>query len=508
MIETELTFDEIRFLKNNEKEVCIESPKGFTKVINYFEKIDDGYEILFDDNTSIKCAKTHRLLIDNDWKTADCFEIGDNCINKYGKIHKRIKRITPLKKQEWIDFSVENEFESYIQNDIIHHNSGKSFIIYLIVRWMEKHKIPTMISVPSTGLVTQMAADFKDYGWEDCDKFLNQIGGDFKGDKTMSKFPITLTTWQSAMHFKEEHFKHIGCIIVDEAHSLGTGEVLTNIVNKAKNCSYRIGMTGTVPKIRTAKFQLLGTLGPVKKVINAKGLIDRGLATDVVINCLYLNYNQNKVQEFHRNHNNKPKYPDEEKFISTDQQRNEVTAKILSKIAKTGNTIGLFSKTAHGELILKNVIKNRTGNDNFELLHKFTPKPIKEAFDVFLKDNNKTFYVNKKIELPDRKKIEKNVSKLSTDEKIKKLFISKIKSLDDINIFFYNGSVDTTTREYIRQKLEVIDNVTHDMIVMEFGDKKIEVAEDYDVPLANGLMKKAKDITGDDDIDDEWIENF
>ena len=387
-------------------------------------------------------------------------------------------------------------------------SAGKSFIIYLIVRWMMKENKRTLISVPSVGLVTQMAQDFKDYGWDDCEKYLNRIGGDFKGDKTMAKFPITLTTWQSAMHFKSQDFNNIDCIIVDEAHSLGSGEVLTTIVNNAKNSYFRIGMTGTVPKVRTEKLQLLGTLGPVKKVINAKGLIDRGLATDVDINCIFLKHSKSAVDAFYKNHKNKPKYPDEEKYLSTDNLRNSKVAKMLVKISKTGNTIGLFSKTAHGELILKKVIEDRTGNYNFDLLHKFTPKPLKEAYSEFQKDSSKLFYVNKKIELSDRKKLINNMSKIALDEKDRDAFMANVKSLDDLNIFFYNGDVDASTREYIRQKLEVIDNETRDKVFMEFGDKKIELFEDEEVTLSNGEHKLARDITEDDDVCDKWIKNF
>jgi superfamily II DNA or RNA helicase len=384
-------------------------------------------------------------------------------------------------------------------------SAGKSFIIYLIVRWMMKENKRTMISVPSIGLVTQMAQDFKDYGWNDCNEYLNRIGGDFKGDKTMSKFPITLTTWQSAQYFKSKDFNNIDCIIVDEAHSLGSGEVLTNIVNNAKMSYFRIGMTGTVPKVRTEKLQLLGTLGPVKKVINAKGLIDRGLATDVDINCIFLKHSTSAIDNFYRNCGQKPKYPDEEKYLSSDAIRNTKVAKMLVKISGSGNTIGLFSKTAHGELILKKVIEDRTGNYNFNLLHKFTPKPLKEAYSEFQKDSTKLFYINKKLELADRKKLINNMSKIALDEKDRDAFIDNVKSLDDLNIFFYNGDVDASTREYIRQKLEVIETHNNKTII-DFIDFKISIYDHEKVLLTDGSTKVAKDITEEDDICNEWIE--
>ena len=229
------------------------------------------------------------------------------------------------------------------------------------------------------------------------------------------------------------------------------------LVNHAKNSSWRIGLTGTVPRVRTSKLQLLGTLGPVKKVINAGGLIARGLATDVDINCIYLKHSKIMVDNFYRNANQKPKYPDEEKYVSTDEIRNTKAIKLLMKISESGNTIGLFSKTAHGELMLEKVIAERTGNSNFQLLHKFTPKPIKEAYEAFQKDKSKLFYVNKKIELPDRKKLLNNVGKIALGDKDRGEFIANVRSLDDINVGFYNGAVDAETREFLRKKMESVD---------------------------------------------------
>lgn len=382
--------------------------------------------------------------------------------------------------------------------------SGKSLIIYIIIRWMLKEKKRTLISVPSIGLVSQMSADFKEYGWDEVDDFLNKIGGDFKGDKTLSQLPITITTWQSAQYFNKDNFNNIDCIIIDEAHALGSGDILDNIVKNAKNSKWKIGMTGTVPRIRTDKLQLLGTLGPVKKIINARGLIDKGLATDVIINCIYLNYSKNMVDEYYKNNGNRPKYPDEEKYITTNLKRNKKVAEILLRISKSGNTIGLFSKTAHGELILKNVIEERTGNTNITLLHKLTPKPIKEAFDIFKEDKHKIFYINKKITLADRKKIMTNVKKLSDNDKDIELFMKNIKSLDDENIFFYNGSVDSETREYIRKKLEDIEG---EKIVLEYNSNTIELQENEKVILSNGSSKKASEITYEDDISVEWLKD-
>jgi len=308
------------------------------------------------------------------------------------------------------------------------------------------------------------------------------------------------------LHIKDNHNYFANNLLVSNCHKV-RADILDTITKNAINASWKIGMTGTIPKPRVDKLQLLGTLGPVKKVINAKGLIDRGLATDVDINCIFLKHSKTVVDNFYKYYNNKPKYPDEEKYLGSDIIRNDKVSKILINIAKRGNTIGLFTKTAHGELILKNVIKERTGNNNFNLLHKFTPKPLKEAYKEFQKDSSKLFYVNKKIDDKDKKKLINNASKITLDNKDRDAFIHNIRSLDDLNIFFYNGAVDAITREYIRQKLEIIE--THqENVNLFFGDIKITIRDTSEVALTDGTFKLAKDITEDDDVLDSWIEEY
>ena len=46
--------------------------------------------------------------------------------------------------------------------------SGKSLIIYALVRYYHMMGIKTLILVPTTSLVEQMYSDFQDYGWSSC----------------------------------------------------------------------------------------------------------------------------------------------------------------------------------------------------------------------------------------------------------------------------------------------------------------------------------------------------
>ena len=89
--------------------------------------------------------------------------------------------------------------------------SGKSFIIYLLVRYYAKR---TLIIVPTTSLVSQLASDFADYGF-DSDKFVHRV---FSGKDKVSKRPITISTWQSIYKLHKDYFSQFDVIIGDEAH--------------------------------------------------------------------------------------------------------------------------------------------------------------------------------------------------------------------------------------------------------------------------------------------------
>ena len=66
--------------------------------------------------------------------------------------------------------------------------SGKSFIIYLITRY---YNARTLIIVPTTSLVSQLASDFADYGFVS-DKFVHRI---YAGQDKQSDKPVTISTW-------------------------------------------------------------------------------------------------------------------------------------------------------------------------------------------------------------------------------------------------------------------------------------------------------------------------
>ena len=160
--------------------------------------------------------------------------------------------------------------------------SGKSFIIYLLVRYYAKR---TLILVPTTSLVSQLASDFADYGF-DSDTFVHRV---FAGQDKGSTKPITISTWQSIYKLPKEFFSQFDVVIGDEAH-LFKAKSLTSILTKLSGCRYRFGFTGTLDGTETHKLVLEGLFGAVRKVITTAELIEQKHLAAFKIKAIVLSY--------------------------------------------------------------------------------------------------------------------------------------------------------------------------------------------------------------------------
>ena len=93
--------------------------------------------------------------------------------------------------------------------------SGKSLIIYLIVRQLLDYKqLKGLIIVPTTSLVEQLFKDFKDYGW-DSDQYVHRI---YQGKDKHTNLPLTISTWQSLYQLPKEYFQH-SIILLEMKHT-------------------------------------------------------------------------------------------------------------------------------------------------------------------------------------------------------------------------------------------------------------------------------------------------
>ena len=215
--------------------------------------------------------------------------------------------------------------------------SGKSLIIYMLCRWYEgefsfQPNPKTVIIVPTTSLVEQMAKDFKEYGYKE------DICKIYSGQEVFDA-PITITTWQSFSKAPKETMQSFDVVIGDEAH-LFKADVLKGILEKMKSTSVRFGTTGTLDGSECHRLQLEGLFGPVKKVVSTKELMDEGTIANIDIQCVILRHTKQK----------KLTYQEEMDYLVSNEARNEFLCNLTYSLK--GNTLVLFQYVEkHGEIL-------------------------------------------------------------------------------------------------------------------------------------------------------------
>ena len=212
--------------------------------------------------------------------------------------------------------------------------SGKSLIIYGIMRHHLEKGRSQLILVPTTSLVEQLYADFQDYSSANGFKVSEHIHRVYAGKDKDADYPIIISTWQSLYQLPKKYFERFDVVYGDEAH-LFKAKSLTSILNKMPHCRYRIGTTGTLDGLQTHKLILEGIFGAVHKVTTTRQLIKNDQLADLDITILTLEYpdTQRKLARAFT-------YQDEMDFLTQYAPRNKFIRNLA--LAQTGNTLVLF----------------------------------------------------------------------------------------------------------------------------------------------------------------------
>ena len=222
--------------------------------------------------------------------------------------------------------------------------SGKSLIIYTLVRYYHLMNLKTLILVPTTSLVEQMYSDFIDYGWKD--EYIHRV---YAGHDKGSVKPVVISTWQSLYKLHRPYFAQYGCIIGDEAH-LFKAKSLTDIMTRSGDCKYRFGLTGTLDGTQTHRLVLEGLFGKVTQVITTKELMDSKTLAKLNINCIVLKHTEEECKRIR-----KYTYAEELNYIVSHKKRN----RFIENLCKTikGNTLVLFQLVDKHGVLLYNELK-------------------------------------------------------------------------------------------------------------------------------------------------------
>jgi len=262
--------------------------------------------------------------------------------------------------------------------------SGKSLIIYCLLRYYDmiipKDK-KILVVVPTTGLVSQMYNDFKDYssinGW-DVEENCHVI---YSGKDKETNKRIVISTWQSIYNMHEKYFNQYNVIFGDECH-LYKAKSLTKLMGNLKDCPYRIGTTGTLDGTSTNKLVIEGLFGRVYNVTSTKKLMDKKLLSYLEIECLVLNYKREEIEKIKR-----AKYHDEMKWLVENKNRNNFISNLCCKIK--GNVLLLFNYVeSHGKP-LHELIKETCSDRKIFFIHGGTDTEQREEIrNIIDKEEN------------------------------------------------------------------------------------------------------------------------
>lgn len=235
--------------------------------------------------------------------------------------------------------------------------SGKSGILYAIMRWHLNANRKILLIVPNTMLVEQMYSDFADYSKMngfDVEQHVQKLYSGFTKDFTKD---VLISTWQSLITIKHKSFyAQFDVAMVDECH-LAKAASISGIMEKCVNTKYRIGATGTIDESsKTNKLTLEGLFGPVYQVTTTKKLMDEGSVVNLKIKQLILKYDEETCKMFKGT-----EYTKELDWLVTNPIRNKFIRNLA--ISTTGNTLVLFNYVQkHGKVIYED-IKNKVHQD-------------------------------------------------------------------------------------------------------------------------------------------------
>ena len=231
--------------------------------------------------------------------------------------------------------------------------SGKSLMIYSLVRYYIGKGEKILLIVPTTSLVEQMYKDFQDYGW-DAESFCHRI---YSGKEKTNEYPVTITTWQSVYKLERSFFEDYNVIIGDEAH-LFKSKSLVSIMTKLHHAKYRFGFTGTLDGTQTHKWVLEGLFGPAYKVTRTDELMKQGHLSQLDIQCLVLKHPPQKFDT----------YQDEIQYLIEHEQRTKFITNLTLDLK--GNTLVLFSRVeAHGAVLYEKINTNKDSDRKVFFIH-------------------------------------------------------------------------------------------------------------------------------------------
>jgi superfamily II DNA or RNA helicase len=312
----------------------------------------------------------------NEWAAEKSYSISYENNDWYGDVEEKNNFVSPegvkvfmdkISKIQPRDYQYATVYRALKDNRglfLSPTGSGKSLMIYSIVRYYVATDKKILLVVPTTSLVEQMIKDFKDYGWA-ADEYCHAI---YSGKDKNTDKQVIISTWQSIYKFPKLYFDDIDCVIGDEAH-LFKSKSLTGIMTKLHNAKYRFGFTGTLDGSKTHKWVLEGLFGKCEKVTKTDDLIKQGYLSNFRIKILMCKHEYQYFDDYHA----------EMEYLVTNRKRNNLIKNLVKDL--DGNTLVLFNYVEkHGE-------------------------PLYEMINNLVGDTRKVFFVHGSIDVDSREEV-------------------------------------------------------------------------------------------------------
>lgn len=169
--EKKITVNELNELYNDGDEVYLDSPDGWVKVVDWFDKGKLFMVTIETDGLKTVCAENHMIQLSNNlWKPANAVKPSDEVLTADG-----VDSVTSVvyhdERESCFDFTVDHPNHRYYGDGFSSHNSGKSFVCSgALVRHAQELGIMPVI------MDTENAID---------EEWLNDLGVDTSPEKLM-----------------------------------------------------------------------------------------------------------------------------------------------------------------------------------------------------------------------------------------------------------------------------------------------------------------------------------
>jgi superfamily II DNA or RNA helicase len=235
--------------------------------------------------------------------------------------------------------------------------SGKSLLMYMIVRYLQLSYKRGLVIVPTTSLVEQLFTDFISYGWNS-NKYVHRM---YAGKSKKIEHFLTISTWQT-LHLQDpEYLKQFDFVLGDEAHNF-KAKSLTDIMGGLTNAAVRVGTTGTLDGTKVHKLVLEGHFGPVFQAATTRQLMDEGKLADLKIKCLILKYPEETCKSL-----KKSTYAEEYEAVILSESRKKFIRNLV--LSLKGNTLILFQLVRkHGGPMYDDIVAH-TKDRNIFFVH-------------------------------------------------------------------------------------------------------------------------------------------